>query len=286
MPQYTGSCFHSQASDRELLWTQRLAILCIGILATVTSLFVPGVYGLFILAADIVFVIVLPQLVCAVFLKWTNQYGAVCGYVLGTVLRVGAGEPSVNLEPFIFYPMYDDSAGQKFPFRTFAMTSSLFVIVLVSVLTNELGLPTTKTLSVYTLQPCDSSPQHQRDGQRNCSCSKSSDCDGYTNCDCSFGADTKGRFTNCSSETGITNCSRKDRITNCSRKDRITNCRTEDRITNCRTEDFTNCSPEFTNFLDCTQNGKRSLGMYGSGDFKNEFECNQELVDLNSGPVS
>ncbi|CAC5387672.1 SLC5A7 [Mytilus coruscus] len=127
--------FRTKASDRELLWIQRIAILFIGSLATLISIFVPIVYGLFILAADIVFVIVLPQLICAVYFKWTNSYGAIVGYLLGVTLRVGAGEPTINLPSFIFYPDYDVNSGQNFPFRTFAMVTSLLCIVIVSIVT-------------------------------------------------------------------------------------------------------------------------------------------------------
>ncbi|CAG2208477.1 CHT1 [Mytilus edulis] len=127
--------FRTKASDSELLWIQRLAILFVGSLATVISIFVPIVYGLFILAADIVFVIVLPQLICAVYFKWTNSYGAIVGYLVGVTLRVGAGEPTISLPAFIYYPDYDGDSGQNFPFRTFAMVTSLLCIVIVSIVT-------------------------------------------------------------------------------------------------------------------------------------------------------
>lgn len=132
----TGIYFLFQALDSELLWIQRAAIFFVGVLATLVSLFVPLVYGLFILAADVVFVIVFPQLICAVYFKWTNSYGAVVGYLVGVVLRVGAGEPTIHLPPFIFYPEYDEEAGQSFPFRTFAMVTSLLCIIVVSIVTN------------------------------------------------------------------------------------------------------------------------------------------------------
>jgi hypothetical protein len=128
-----------QATDLELLWVQRVSILSVGAVATVISILVPVVYGLFILAADVVFVIILPQLACAVFLPFTNASGAVAGYALGLLLRVGAGEPTVNLPAFIYYPYYDAEGGaQLFPFRTFAMLSSLLCICGVSVITNAL----------------------------------------------------------------------------------------------------------------------------------------------------
>ncbi|XP_048776089.2 high-affinity choline transporter 1-like [Ostrea edulis] len=121
-----------KASDTEALWIQTISILCVGVMATLVSLFVPIVYGLFILAADVVFVIVLPQLFCAVFITRSNVYGAITGFLVGTVLRMGAGESLLDWQPFIKYPFYSVDAGQQFPFRTFAMIISLVTIVMVS----------------------------------------------------------------------------------------------------------------------------------------------------------
>lgn len=129
-----------QASETELLWVQRLVILIVGAMATTISIFVPIIYGLFILAADIVFVIVLPQLTCALFLKFTNAYGAFLGFITGAVLRLGAGEPYLNFEPIIKYPWFDNNVGQVFPFRTFSMVMSFSIIIVVSLITNVLFL--------------------------------------------------------------------------------------------------------------------------------------------------
>lgn len=126
--------FLFQAKETESLWVQTVSIFCVGVLATLVSIFVPIVYGLFVLAADIVFVIVLPQLFCAVFLRKTNAYGAIPGFLIGTVLRVGAGEVLLDWQPFIEYPMYSKEYGQQFPFRTFAMVVSLITIVALSLI--------------------------------------------------------------------------------------------------------------------------------------------------------
>jgi len=121
--------FILQASDRQLLWVQRVAIVLLGGLATLISLFVPHIYVLFILAADVVYVIVLPQLHAALFLKFTNAYGALLGYIIGVVLRVGAGSYELGLPPFIHFHEY-------VPVRTLTMLVSLTTIIVVSLLTN------------------------------------------------------------------------------------------------------------------------------------------------------
>jgi high affinity choline transporter 7 len=121
-------------------------------MATLVAIFVPIVYGLFVLAADIVFVLVLPQLFCAVFVKRTNVYGAIMGFLLGTVLRMGAGETFLDWQPLIEYPFYSVDSGQQFPFRTFAVIMSLVTIVLVSLLADFVGTHLfQKSKDVYTV---------------------------------------------------------------------------------------------------------------------------------------
>ncbi len=124
------------ASQSELMWVHRTAILAIGSIATVIAIFVTSIYGMFILAADLVFVLMLPQLTAVIFISWTNTYGALLGYIVGIVLRFGAGEPYISLKPFIFYPFYTNHEGQLFPFRTFAMLWSFATILLISRFTN------------------------------------------------------------------------------------------------------------------------------------------------------
>lgn len=129
-----------QAGDRLLLWVHRLSVVLIGTISTVISIVsVQTIFGMFVMAADIVFVNVLPQLTCALFVKPSNAYGALTGYLLGLVLRIGAGEYYLSLPAFIKYPFYNEEAGEQlFPFRTFLFLLSLFSIVVVSLLTNWL----------------------------------------------------------------------------------------------------------------------------------------------------
>ncbi|OWF43994.1 high affinity choline transporter 1-like [Mizuhopecten yessoensis] len=251
-----------KASDTELIWIQRLAILTIGSTSAVVSLVVPGVYGLFILAADVVFVIILPQLICAVFLKWTNVYGSVTGYVIGTLLRIGAGEPSINLQPFIFYPAYEASAGQNFPFRTFAMVSSLSIIVFISILTNELGLPMAKSGNAYTLHSRDISSEYAPESHTNSFCTK---------------LDQQNRHT------GFTNCDHTIQTNvDCSnyKEDDFTNCTIENH------EDAVSDSTEikddeFTNFK---QNRKIICGI--NSCVVNKDQQRQELIHLKTSHIS
>ena len=100
------------------------------------AIYVDSIYGVFILAADILYITVFPQLVCAVFMDFVNPYGSLVGYIVGVVLRFGCGESTLGIGVFIKYPQYSEDDGQLFPFRTFAMLCSILCIVVVSKITN------------------------------------------------------------------------------------------------------------------------------------------------------
>ncbi|XP_076454747.1 high-affinity choline transporter 1-like [Babylonia areolata] len=118
---------------QELLWVQRVAILLVAGAATAMAILVRTVWGLFVLAADVVYVIVLPQLTSALFLRHTNGYGALVAFFAGAALRIGAGEPTVDLPALIRYPYYDEESGsQRMPFRAVAFVASLLCLVGVS----------------------------------------------------------------------------------------------------------------------------------------------------------
>lgn len=128
--------FRPSASDRELRMVIRGAILVIGVAATALALSVQSVYALWYLCADLVYVVLFPQLVAVLFWKQVNRIGAITGAVVGLILRLGGGEPMLGLPAFIPYP-WQGSGGSDFPFRTFAMLSGLATIWLVSRVTEK-----------------------------------------------------------------------------------------------------------------------------------------------------
>uniref|UniRef100_A0A8B9JG81 Uncharacterized protein n=1 Tax=Astyanax mexicanus TaxID=7994 RepID=A0A8B9JG81_ASTMX len=126
------------ASDREIVWVMRITIFVFGALATAMALLTGTVYGLWYLSSDLVYVIIFPQLISVLFIKGTNTYGSVAGYIFGLLLRIGGGEPYLKLPPFIYYPGWIEEEKvhhltgevehivvQKFPFKTTAMLASL-----------------------------------------------------------------------------------------------------------------------------------------------------------------
>uniref|UniRef100_A0AC35TZ73 High-affinity choline transporter 1-like n=1 Tax=Rhabditophanes sp. KR3021 TaxID=114890 RepID=A0AC35TZ73_9BILA len=121
------------ASEKEVIIVMRIAIIAVGFLATLMALTINTIYGLWYLCADLVYVILFPQLLCVVYFKNSNTYGCLCGYMVGLVLRLAGGEPLVHLPAFVHFPMYDEETNrQYFPFRTMSMLASLGTCIGVS----------------------------------------------------------------------------------------------------------------------------------------------------------
>ena len=77
----------------------RCALPVIGAVATIVGIVVDTIYGLFFLCGDLVYVILFPQLLCAVYVPWANTYGALSGYTVGLILRLTGG----MFSPFFFF---------------------------------------------------------------------------------------------------------------------------------------------------------------------------------------
>ncbi|KAK6486940.1 high-affinity choline transporter 1-like [Huso huso] len=139
--------FRQTASDREIVWVMRITIFVFGAVATAMALLTGTVYGLWYLSSDLVYVIIFPQLLSVLFVKGTNTYGSVAGYIFGLLLRISGGEPYLKLPPFIYYPGWTEQIKehpltgavehiivQKFPFKTISMLSSFLANVAFSYL--------------------------------------------------------------------------------------------------------------------------------------------------------
>ncbi|MGH0135006.1 UNVERIFIED_CONTAM: hypothetical protein FKN15_006381 [Acipenser sinensis] len=139
--------FRQTASDREIVWVMRITIFVFGAVATAMALLTGTVYGLWYLSSDLVYVIIFPQLLSVLFVKGTNTYGSVAGYIFGLLLRISGGEPYLKLPPFIYYPGWTEQIKehpltgavehiivQKFPFKTVSMLSSFLANVAFSYL--------------------------------------------------------------------------------------------------------------------------------------------------------
>uniref|UniRef100_A0A336JYC9 CSON002383 protein n=1 Tax=Culicoides sonorensis TaxID=179676 RepID=A0A336JYC9_CULSO len=132
--------FRPQASEKEVMWVMRIAIIVVGVLATLMAISVSSVYALWAICSDLVYVILFPQLLMVVHFKnHCNTYGSLAGYTVALLLRVTGGESTLGIPALILYPGFNTTTGEQcFPFRTLAMVSSLITLTIISWLTRYL----------------------------------------------------------------------------------------------------------------------------------------------------
>jgi high affinity choline transporter 7 len=134
-----------QLSTKQLKRLIRGAILLLGALAVVMALKVQSVQALWFFTSDLIFVLLFPQLVFALFDPKVNRIGSITAFCVSLVLRLGGGEPLFNLPHFIPYPeiftaepvkWYESGTGAMlFPFKTLAAVVGLVLLPVVSRLT-------------------------------------------------------------------------------------------------------------------------------------------------------
>lgn len=112
----------------------RSSILLFGAIATVLALKVQSVQALWFFTSDLVFVLLFPQLLSALFDPRANRTGSIAAFAVSLFLRVGGGEPLLGLPAFIPYP-------DTVPFRTLAAAAGLILLPLVSRLTASWDAP-------------------------------------------------------------------------------------------------------------------------------------------------
>ncbi|XP_015521804.1 high affinity choline transporter 1 [Neodiprion lecontei] len=129
-----------KATEKELAWVLRIAVLVVSGLSAAVAMTVGSVYYLSYLCSDLVYVVLFPQLLAVV--HWPNcvdTYGCLFGYLVAVVLRVSGGEKGLGIPPLIEYPFYDSATQtQKFPFRTAAMICAMISQIFVSFFTKNL----------------------------------------------------------------------------------------------------------------------------------------------------
>ncbi|XP_042261012.1 high affinity choline transporter 1-like isoform X1 [Thunnus maccoyii] len=125
----------SQASDKELQWVIRLSIVVIGLVGISLTYLDNGIMVFWILGSDLSYTILLPQLICVLFIEVSNGYGAIAGYLVAVVMRVLCGEPLFGLPVVLHFPGCTLENGvyiQRLPVKTFCMISALMSIMIFS----------------------------------------------------------------------------------------------------------------------------------------------------------
>ena len=141
-------------STRGMKRTIRLSIAVLGGAAAVMALKVQSVQALWFFTSDLVFVLLFPQLVCALFDRKANLAGSVTAFAVSLALRLGGGEPLFDLAPLVHYPeiaamvlpidparWYDATGALLFPYKTIAAATGMVLLPVVSRLTARWNAP-------------------------------------------------------------------------------------------------------------------------------------------------
>ncbi|MCI0639259.1 MAG: sodium:solute symporter family protein [Gemmataceae bacterium] len=120
--------FYSNASVAALKAVIRTSIVLLGVAAVIMALKAKSVLSLWIFCSDLVFVLLFPQFLWALYDPRANRIGSITAFCVSFVLRLGGGEPIFELDPLI-------SGWENLPFRTIAAAAGIVLLPVVSRLT-------------------------------------------------------------------------------------------------------------------------------------------------------
>jgi high affinity choline transporter 7 len=117
-----------------LTLVMRIAIAFLGIGAVWMALKVQSVQALWFFTSDLVFVLLFPQLVAALFDRKANRIGSIAAFSVSLVLRLGGGEPLFGIPMLLPYPEW-------LPFKTVAAGAGMILLPAVSRMTGAWSAP-------------------------------------------------------------------------------------------------------------------------------------------------
>jgi high affinity choline transporter 7 len=124
---------------RAMTLIMRASIIVIGVLAVWMAIKVQSVQALWFFTSDLVFVLLFPQLVSALFDSKANVIGSIAAFTVSLLLRLGAGEPLFGVPALIPYPEW-------MPFHVVSAAAGMILLPVVSRLTATAASP--RALSV------------------------------------------------------------------------------------------------------------------------------------------
>jgi len=165
-------------TPRQLSRLIRASVVVLGAGATVMALEVQSVQALWFFTSDLVFVLLVPQLIAALFDRKANRWGSMAAFSVSLVLRLGGGEPLFGLRPWLpyaewFSPIlpgppsawFDPTTGALlFPFKSVAAAAGLVVLPCVSRLTARWD-PPRELRNVHEEAVCQGGRREAEDGE-------------------------------------------------------------------------------------------------------------------------
>lgn len=149
-----------QSTLSDLTKIIRVSILLLGVAAAVMALLVKSVAALWLFTGDLVFVLLFPQLLCALYDPKANRCGSIAAFLVSLVLRLGGGVAietdavplgfgAVIPYPELFarwlpgqpYDWYGSLGETRLPVRTLSALAGLLVLPIVSRLTARRNPP-------------------------------------------------------------------------------------------------------------------------------------------------
>jgi len=115
--------------EKRTKWLRQV-IWVVGVCTILLALRVKSIYELWFLCSDLVYCLLFPALVTALFDKKANWIGAAAGFFVALILRSGGGEAFLHVPAWMPYPQEDGII--TIPFKTLSMLAGLCTIIVVS----------------------------------------------------------------------------------------------------------------------------------------------------------